>query len=173
MIERPLYIEKIMSYTDTSFVKILTGIRRCGKSTILKMIMEKLHTERGIAKEQIVSYRFDSMEYEDMTAKQMYKELKSKLCQGKRTYYFLDEVQDIEGWERVVNSLSSDFGVPEIYSITKTTHHCCDLNCIAIMDFAFAFTPVSSNISRSTAVVGSSFSCTKPPGSKILSLAFP
>ncbi len=111
MIERPLYINKIMSYTDTSFVKILTGIRRCGKSTILKMIMEKLHTERGIAKEQIVSYRFDSMEYEDMTAKQMYEELKSKLCPGKRTYFFLDEVQDIEGWERVVNSLSSDFDV--------------------------------------------------------------
>ena len=50
------------------FVKILTGIRRCGKSTILKMIMEKLRTERNIPENQIVSYRFDSMEYEDMTA---------------------------------------------------------------------------------------------------------
>mgnify|MGYP000779414134 CR=1 FL=1 len=69
MIDRPLYIEKIMAYTDTPFVKILTGIRRCGKSTILKMIMEKLHKERKIPKEQIVSYRFDSMEYEGMTAK--------------------------------------------------------------------------------------------------------
>lgn len=51
MIDRPLYIEKIMAYTDTPFVKILTGIRRCGKSTILKMIMEKLHKERKIPKE--------------------------------------------------------------------------------------------------------------------------
>lgn len=84
MIYRPIYVEKIMAYTDTPFVKILTGVRRCGKSTILKMIMEKLRTERGIPKEQIVSYRFDSMEYEDMTAKQMYRELKSKLCPNGR-----------------------------------------------------------------------------------------
>ena len=90
MIERPMYIEKIMTYTDTAFIKILTGVRRCGKSTILKMIMEKLQTERGINKEQIVSCRFDSMEYEDMTAKQMYEYLKSRLCDGKRTYLFLD-----------------------------------------------------------------------------------
>lgn len=53
MIYRPLYVEKIMAYTDTPFVKILTGVRRCGKSTILKMIMEKLITEKGIAEEQI------------------------------------------------------------------------------------------------------------------------
>lgn len=111
MIERPMYIEKIMTYTDTAFIKILTGVRRCGKSTILKMIMEKLQTERGINKEQIVSCRFDSMEYEDMTAKQMYEYLKSRLCDGKRTYLFLDEVQDIKGWEKVVNSLASDFDV--------------------------------------------------------------
>ncbi len=111
MIYRPLYVEKIMAYTDTPFVKILTGVRRCGKSTILKMIMEKLITEKGIAEEQIVSYRFDSMEYEDMTAKQMYEELKGRLCEGKRTYYFLDEIQDIKGWERVVNTLAADFDV--------------------------------------------------------------
>lgn len=111
MIERPMYVEKIMAYTDTAFVKILTGVRRCGKSTILKMIMEKLQTERGIGKEQIVSCRFDSMEYEDMTAKQMYEHLKSKLYNGKRTYLFLDEVQDIKGWEKVVNSLATDFDV--------------------------------------------------------------
>ena len=67
-----------MAYTDTPFIKILTGVRRCGKSTILKMIMEKLQSDRGIAKEQIVNYRFDSMEYDDMNAKQMYEELKSK-----------------------------------------------------------------------------------------------
>ena len=79
MIYRPMYVDKIMAYVDTPFVKILTGVRRCGKSTILKMIMEKLHNEKGIPKEQIVSYRFDSMEFEDMTAKQMYEELKSKV----------------------------------------------------------------------------------------------
>ena len=64
MINRPIYIDKIMAYTDTPFVKILTGVRRCGKSTILKLIMQKLQTERGVPEEQIVSYRFDSMEYD-------------------------------------------------------------------------------------------------------------
>ena len=83
MIYRPLYVDKIMAYTDTPFVKILTGVRRCGKSTILKMIMEKLREERNISENQIVSYRFDSMEYDDMTAKEMYTELKVRLCQGK------------------------------------------------------------------------------------------
>ncbi len=111
MIYRPAYIDKIMAYTDTPFVKILTGVRRCGKSTILKMIMEKLRAEKNIEEKQIVSYRFDSMEYEDMTAKQMYEELKGKLCEGKKTYYFLDEMQEIQGWERVVNSLLSDYDV--------------------------------------------------------------
>ena len=114
MIERASYIKKIMAYTDTPFIKILTGVRRCGKSTLLKMIMEKLQSDRGIAKEQIVNYRFDSMEYDDMNAKQMYEELKSKLCHGKKTYFFLDEVQDVEGWEKVVNSLASDYDV-DIY----------------------------------------------------------
>jgi len=111
MINRPMYVEKIMAYTDTPFVKIITGIRRSGKSTILKLIMKKLQEERNVPAEQIVSYRFDSMEYEGMTAKQMYDELKSKLCPSGRTYLFLDEMQEIPGWERVVNSLASDFDV--------------------------------------------------------------
>ena len=111
MINRPLYTEKIMAYTDTPFVKVLTGVRRCGKSTILKMIMEKLQNEMGISVDQIVSMRFDSMEYEDMTAKQMFADVKAKLSENKKTYLFLDEVQEIEGWEKVVNSLASDYDV--------------------------------------------------------------
>ena len=111
MINRPLYTEKIMVYTDTPFVKVLTGVRRCGKSTILKMIMEKLQNERGISADQIVFMRFDSMEYEDMTAKQMFEAVKAKFSENKKTYLFLDEVQEIEGWEKVVNSLASDYDV--------------------------------------------------------------
>ena len=60
MIYRPIYVDKIMAFTDTPFVKILTGVRRCGKSTILKMIMENLR-QRGVPEERIVSFRFDSM----------------------------------------------------------------------------------------------------------------
>lgn len=114
VIYRPMYVDKIITYVDTPFIKILTGVRRCGKSTILKMIMEKLHNEKRIPQEQIVSYRFDSMEYEDMTAKQMYEELKSKLSENGRTYLFLDEIQEIDNWEKVVNSLASDYDV-DIY----------------------------------------------------------
>ena len=111
MIYRPLYVDKIMAYTDTPFVKILTGVRRCGKSTILKMIMERLRTDRNIPGDRIISYRYDSMEYEDMTSKQMYAQLKKQLSLTGRTYLFLDEVQEIKGWEKVVNSLASDFDV--------------------------------------------------------------
>ena len=111
MIYRPMYVDKIMAYADTPFVKVLTGVRRCGKSTILKMIMEKLQIEKNIPADRIVSCRYDSMEYEDMTAKQMYEHLKERLSSDERTYLFLDEVQEIEGWEKVVNSLISDFDV--------------------------------------------------------------
>lgn len=114
MIERPLYLDKIMPFVDTPFVKILTGVRRCGKSIILKMIIKKIKKEKNVDDEQILNYRFDSMEYEDMNTKELYLELKSKILQSKKTYLFLDEIQEIEGWEKVVNSLASDFDV-DIY----------------------------------------------------------
>ena len=121
MIDRPLYVNQIMAYTDTPFVKILTGVRRCGKSTILKMIMEKLKTERNIPAERIVNCRYDSMEYADMTAKQMYAQLKAQLSPNGKTYLFLDEVQEIKGWEKVVNSLASDFDV-DLYVTGSNSH---------------------------------------------------
>ena len=111
MIDRPMYTDKIMAYVDAPFIKILTGIRRCGKSTILKMIMEKLKKERNVAEDQIISCRFDSMEYDDMTSKEIYDTLKSRLLSDRKTYVFLDEVQEIDGWEKLVNSLASDFDV--------------------------------------------------------------
>lgn len=103
-----------MAFVDAPFIKILTGVRRCGKSTILKLIMKRLVEERGIAPEQIVSYRFDSMEYDGYSAREIYVLLKGALAPQRRTYLFLDEVQEIEGWEKVVNSLATDFDV-DIY----------------------------------------------------------
>lgn len=114
MINRPLYMDKIMTYVDTPFVKVLTGIRRSGKSTIMKMIMDKLEKERHIPKENIISMRFDSMEYEDMTAKQMFETIKAGLSAQGRTYLFLDEVQEMSGWEKVVNSFLGEYDV-DIY----------------------------------------------------------
>lgn len=114
MINRPLYMDKIMTYVDTPFVKVLTGIRRSGKSTIMKMVMDKLENERHIPKENIISMRFDSMEYEDMTARQMFETIKAGLSAQGRTYLFLDEVQEISGWEKVVNSFLGEYDV-DIY----------------------------------------------------------
>ncbi|MBO5857910.1 MAG: ATP-binding protein [Clostridia bacterium] len=113
MIFRENYVNKIMAFTDTPFVKILTGVRRCGKSTIMQMIMEELR-KRGINEERIVSFRFDSMEYEGLSAKELYNLLKTKLLEGETTYLFLDEVQEIDGWEKAVNSINTDFNV-DIY----------------------------------------------------------
>lgn len=78
MIDRPTYTEKIMAYTDAPFVKILTGVRRCGKSTILKMIMDKLR-ERGVPTSRSSATALIPGNYEDMTARQMYAELKGHL----------------------------------------------------------------------------------------------
>ena len=82
MIFRENYVKKIMAFTDTPFVKVLTGVRRCGKSTIMQMIMDELRA-KGIPEERIVSYRFDSMEYEGMTAKQLSPRGGMLLCEDK------------------------------------------------------------------------------------------
>lgn len=113
MIYRPEYIEKIMAYMDTPFVKILTGVRRCGKSTIMKMLRTEVE-QRGVRADRILSYNFDSLEYADMTAKELFSLIKSHLSSDEKTYLFLDEIQEIPEWEKVVNSLMSDYNV-DIY----------------------------------------------------------
>lgn len=113
MIFRENYVKKIMAFTDTPFVKILTGVRRSGKSTIMQMIMGELR-KKGVPDERIISYRFDSMEYEGMTAKSLYNTIKERLSPENKTYLFLDEVQEIPSWEKTVNSINTDFDV-DIY----------------------------------------------------------
>jgi len=114
LIKRPLYTKKIMSYVDTPFVKILTGVRRCGKSTILKMVMDELG-QRGITENCILHYNFDSLEYEELkTAKTLFAEIKKHLSDEGKTYLFFDEIQEVESWEKVVNSLMTDYDV-DIY----------------------------------------------------------
>ncbi|MDO4555032.1 MAG: ATP-binding protein [Lachnospiraceae bacterium] len=108
MVKRQKYIDGIMKYVNAPFVKILTGIRRCGKSTIMQMIQDELRQE-GIREEQIIKYNFDLMKYVDMTAKELYSELKNKINSGKKTYLFLDEVQEIDGWEKIVNTFMTEY----------------------------------------------------------------
>lgn len=114
MIYRQTYMQKITPYIDTPFVKILTGVRRCGKSTILKMLIEELKN-RGTQSTDILHYNFDSLQYEDIkTAKKLYEEISSRLSKTSKTYLLFDEIQEVVSWEKVVNSLMTDFDV-DIY----------------------------------------------------------
>lgn len=114
MIPRPMYIEKVMAYVDAPFVKILSGIRRCGKSTILKMIVKELK-KRGVPEGKILHYSFDSMQYEEIkTAKRLYEEVKERITPDGKTYLFLDEIQEVKSWEKAINSFMTDFDV-DIY----------------------------------------------------------
>ena len=105
MILRPDYIEAVKPCMDAPLVKILTGVRRCGKSTIFEMIRQEL-LERGIPEDHIVIKKYTEMDIPDtITAKQMYDELVSRVEDDKRYYFLLDEIQEIKGWEKAVNSL--------------------------------------------------------------------
>ncbi len=113
MFDRPTYVNAIMRFVDAPLIKVLTGIRRSGKSTILLMLIEELK-KRGVPSERILSYRFDSMKYDGLTAKALYEMLLSAIVHGQKTYIFLDEIQEIKGWEKVVNSLMQEQDV-DIY----------------------------------------------------------
>lgn len=105
MINRPHYIQAITRYIDTPLVKILAGVRRCGKSTILALMANELKA-RGIKEENIITRKYNEMEIDDgFTAKDMYSELKTAITGKGRCYLFLDELQEIDGWEKAVNSL--------------------------------------------------------------------
>ncbi len=105
MINRPDYINGISPFIDTPLVKILAGVRRCGKSTILEMIKEEL-IRRGISHENIITRKYTEMDIDgSFTAKDMFNELQAAIEGKERCYLFLDELQEIEGWEKVVNSL--------------------------------------------------------------------
>ena len=113
MFDRPAYVNAIMHFVDAPMIKVLTGIRRSGKSTILLMLIEELK-KRGVPSERILSYRFDSMKYDGLTAKALYEMLLVAIVHGQKTYIFLDEIQEIKGWEKVVNSLMQEEDV-DIY----------------------------------------------------------
>lgn len=105
MIVRPYYLNLLKTYRDVPLVKILAGIRRCGKSTILEMLKEDL-IKSGISADHIISMRYTSEDFDDgMTDKDMYNGIKNKMTDGGRYYLLLDEVQEINGWEKAINSL--------------------------------------------------------------------
>jgi len=114
LIARPLYLEVIKAYIDVPVVKILAGIRRCGKSSILQMLKQEL-IAKGIMSEAIITRRYTSLDIpENFSARDMYDDLKKGMRAGEKCYLLLDELQEIEGWEKVVDSLLEDDGA-DIY----------------------------------------------------------
>lgn len=108
MIVRPRYLDILRTYRDVPLVKILAGIRRCGKSTILDMLKEELLSS-SVPSDHIITMRYTSENFDDgMTSKEMYQGIKEKITDDARYYLLLDEVQEVNGWEKAINSLLED-----------------------------------------------------------------
>lgn len=105
MVERLEYLETLKMWREEKVIKVVTGIRRCGKSTLLQMYSDHL-LETGVQQEQIVFINFEDMDYEELQDyKKLYSYLKDRLQKDRYTYIFLDEIQKVEGFEKVVDSL--------------------------------------------------------------------
>lgn len=105
MIKRKEYLKQLLSWKDQNIIKVLTGIRRCGKSTILKLYQEYL-LNNGIDPSQIISINFEELEYENLQDyKKLYQYIKDRLVENKMMYIFLDEIQNVPSYEKVVDSL--------------------------------------------------------------------
>ena len=105
MVKRDEYLQSLKQWKDEQVIKVVTGIRRCGKSTLLTQYQEWLKTE-GITDDQIISVNFEELEYEELLDyKKLYYYLKERLAENKTTYIFLDEIQNVINFEKVVDSL--------------------------------------------------------------------
>ena len=111
---RPIYLDKLRPFIDIKLVKILAGIRRCGKSTILDMLKDELLT-RGIDEKHIITRRYSNEDYsEEFTSTDMYNDLKGYIVDENKYYFLLDELQEVSGWEKVVNTLMEEYNT-DIY----------------------------------------------------------
>ncbi|NWO19133.1 ATP-binding protein [Leptotrichia sp. oral taxon 223] len=104
-IDRKEYLDILVKSKDRQIIKVVSGVRRCGKSTLFEIYKDFL-LENGVAKNQIISINFEDMDYEELTDyKKLYEYIKSKLIEDKRNYIFLDEIQHVDKFEKVVDSL--------------------------------------------------------------------
>lgn len=106
--KRDLYLNKIIAFQDTEPVKVVTGIRRCGKSSLLKLMILHLK-EMGISDDQILEMNFESYSFRNMNSDSFYEYVKQHIIPGKRMYLFFDEVQRVPDWEDAVNAFRVDF----------------------------------------------------------------
>ena len=105
MVERKEYLNQLWDWKDEQIIKVVTGIRRCGKSVLLKQYQDKLMAA-GIVPKQIISINFENLDYEELLDyKELYRYIRERLCSGKMTYIFLDEVQNVPDFQKVVDSL--------------------------------------------------------------------
>ena len=104
--KRELYLSKIRPFYNQDLIKVMTGIRRCGKSVILTQIIDELKEKRKVDEEHIIFINFEFIEYEDLLDyKKLNKYIKDKIKDDKIYYLFLDEVQNVLHFEKVINSL--------------------------------------------------------------------
>ena len=106
--KRDQYLNKLIAFQDTEPVKVVTGIRRCGKSSLLKLMSAHLK-EKGVQEEQILEMNFESYAFKSMPADEFYAYVKEHVISGKRMYFFFDEVQRVPDWEDAINSFRVDF----------------------------------------------------------------
>lgn len=105
MVKRKEYLKQLIQWKDEKVIKVVTGIRRCGKSTLLKQYQEYLKST-GVTDEQIISINFEDLNFEELLDyKKLYQYMKEKICTNKWTYIFLDEIQKVDGFQKVVDSL--------------------------------------------------------------------
>lgn len=110
---RDFYLKQLIAFQDKEPVKVITGIRRCGKSSLMKLMIQHLKNE-GVQDNQFVTMNFESMAYYGMDAIGLYNYVKDRLVPGQRTYLFFDEIQRVPDWQDAVNSFRVDFDV-DIY----------------------------------------------------------
>ena len=106
--KRDIYLNKLIGFKDTEPVKVITGIRRCGKSSLLKLMIQHLK-DTGILPEQIIDMNFESFDFRNMNADDIYHYVKNRIAPDKRAYLFFDELQRIDAWEDAINAFRVDF----------------------------------------------------------------
>ena len=105
MVQRKEYLDKLLSWKDDKVIKVVTGIRRCGKSTLLGQF-QALLIKNGVDSSQIISINFEELEYEELLdSKKLYAYIKERISPERKTYVFLDEIQRVDSYEKVVDSL--------------------------------------------------------------------
>ena len=108
-IDRPLYLKRIEPMINTEFIKIITGVRRSGKSYLLLMIKDKL-LSMGVDEDQIIYINFENSEFFDLLSyKDWYKYLKDKVVANKKVYFLFDEIQEVSEWQKLINGLRIAF----------------------------------------------------------------